>query len=84
MILKFLAEGKNDIGESVQKVVLWNANYDHENNDYTKALRPRRQISYDIAIVPYAKTFYLPDLFPKYYFNKLCFQLPKNITWTDE
>ena len=25
---------KEDISESVQKTVLWNANYDSENNDY--------------------------------------------------
>ena len=41
-----------------------------------------RQISYDIA--PYARHFLLVKFFPKYYFNKLCFQLPQNITWTDE
>ena len=30
-------------GESLQKnPVLWNANYDRENNNYTNALRPRR------------------------------------------
>ena len=33
---------KKDIDESVQKSVLWNANYDRENNDYANALRPRR------------------------------------------
>ena len=22
--------------------------------------------------------------FPKYYFNKLCFELPQNVAWTDE
>ena len=33
---------EKDIGESVQKSVLWNANYDRENNDYANALRPRR------------------------------------------
>ena len=32
---------KKDIGESMQKTVLWKANYDRENNDYTNALRPR-------------------------------------------
>ena len=40
-----------------------------------------RQI-YDIA--PYARHFLPVKIFPKYYFNKLCFQLPQNITWTDE
>ena len=26
-------------------------------------------------------TFYLL-FFPKYYFNKLCFELPQNVAWT--
>ena len=29
-------------------------------------------------------TFYLSSFFPKYYFNKLCFQLPQDITWNNE
>ena len=29
-------------------------------------------------------TFYMSSFLPKYYFNKLCFQLPQNVTWTDE
>ena len=29
-------------------------------------------------------SFYLAGFFPKYYFNKLNFQLPQNMTWTDE
>ena len=41
-ITKKLSEGKKDIGGSVQKTVVWNANYDCENNDCTNALRPRR------------------------------------------
>ena len=41
-----------------------------------------RQISYEI--VPYARHF-LPLRFSlKYLFNKLYFQVPQNITWTDE
>ena len=28
-------------------------------------------------------TFYQSSVF-KYYFNKLCFQLPQNVIWTDE
>ena len=40
------------------------------------------QISYDI--VPYAQHFLLARFFAKYYVNNLCFQLPQNITWTDE
>ena len=37
-IKAFLSHGKNGIGESFQKTMLWNANYDHENNDYMNAL----------------------------------------------
>ena len=29
-------------------------------------------------------TFYLLSFFPVYYFYKLCFELPQNVTWTDE
>ena len=41
-----------------------------------------RQIAYDI--VPYARHFLPVKFFPKYYFNKLCFQLPQDITWNNE
>ena len=41
-----------------------------------------RQILYDI--VPYARHFLPVKFFPEYYFNKLCFQLLQNITWTDQ
>jgi len=30
------------------------------------------------------ETFYLSSFFSKYFFKKLCFQLPHNVTWTDE
>ena len=40
------------------------------------------QILYDI--VPYARHFLTVKFFPKYCFNKLCFELPQNVTWTDE
>ena len=29
-------------------------------------------------------TFYLSSFFPEYYFYKLRFELPQNVTWTDE
>ena len=35
-------------------------------------------------IVLYARLFLPVKFFPKYYFNKLCFELPQNVTWTDE
>ena len=41
-----------------------------------------RQISYDT--VTYTRHFLPVRFFPKYYFNKLCFELPQNITWTYE
>ena len=73
----------------VCKTVIWNANYDRENNDYTNSLRPRRfnwcdfpQSLYDIF--PYKLHFLTVKGFPKYYFNKLCFQLPQSVTWSDE
>ena len=64
--------------------LLCDANYDRENNDSTNALRPRR-FKWSDFIVLYARHFLLPvNFFSKYYFNKLCFQLPQTVTWTDE
>ena len=40
------------------------------------------QILYDIAL--YARHFLPVKFFPDYYFYKLCFELPQNVTWTDE
>ena len=40
------------------------------------------QILYDI--VPYARHFLPVKFFPEYFFNKLCLELPQNVTWTDE
>ena len=66
---KILPDREKDVGESEQKTVLWNGNYDRENNDYRNALRPCLfkwwdflQISYDI--VPYTRHFC--QVFPKY------------------
>ena len=39
---KFFFYRKGDIGERLHKTVIWDANYNRENNDYTNALRPRR------------------------------------------
>ena len=74
------------------KLLLCEANYHHENNDSTNAFNVHvalnsvmfPQILYDI--VPYARHFLLDKFFPKYYsnFNKLCFELRQNVTWTDE
>ena len=55
----------------VQKTVLWNANYDHENNDYMSDLRPRRfkwcNFSINFMILfDMLDTFYLSGFFPKY------------------
>ena len=40
------------------------------------------QILYDIVL--YAWHFLPVKFFPEYYFNKLCFELPQNVTWTDK
>ena len=68
------------------KPLLCEANYDRENDDSKNAVAlnsvmcPR--ILYDI--VPYARHFLPIKFFPKYYLNKLCFELPQNVTWTDQ
>ena len=36
------------------------------------------------VIVLYARHFLPVKFFPEYYFYKLCFKLPQNVTWTDE
>ena len=72
----------------MQKSVPWIANHDRENNDYANALRPRRfnwcDFSTNFILFPMLDTFYLSGFFPGYYLNKFCFELPQNITWTDE
>ena len=40
------------------------------------------QILYDIVL--YARHFLPVKFLPEYYFYKLCFELPQNVTWTDE
>ena len=35
-------------------------------------------------IVLYARHFLPVKFFSEYYFYKLCFELPQNVTWTDE
>ena len=40
------------------------------------------EILYDIVL--YARRFLPVKSFPEYYFYKLCFELPQNVTWTDE
>ena len=40
------------------------------------------QILHDIVL--YARHILPVKFFPKYYFNKLCFELPQNVTWTEE
>ena len=40
------------------------------------------EILYDIVL--YARHFLPVKFFPAYYFYKLCFELPQNVTWTDE
>ena len=40
------------------------------------------QILYDIVL--HARHFPPVKFFPEYFFYKLCFELPQNVTWTDE
>ena len=40
------------------------------------------QILYDIVL--YARRSLPVKFFSDYYFYKLCFELPQNVTWTDE
>ena len=88
--LKKLSEGKKDIAGSVRKTVTPACKLsEHENNNSTNALRPRcftceicPQILYDIVL--YAPHFLPVKFFPKCYFNKVCFELLQNLTWTDE
>ena len=72
--------------EAWTKLALWDANYDRENEDSTNAFRLSHfkwceflQILFDI--VAYARHFLPVEFFPKYCFNKLCIQLPQNVTW---
>ena len=63
---------KKDMGKACKKTVLWNANYDREDKDYTNALIYVHvvlngvifpQISYDIAL--YARHLLPVRFFPK-------------------
>ena len=40
------------------------------------------QILYEIVL--YARRFQPVKFFPEYYFYKVSFELPRNVTWTDE
>ena len=40
------------------------------------------EILYDIVL--YARHFLPVKFFPEYYFYKLCFELPQNVSWTDK
>ena len=65
------------------KPLLCDANYGRENNYFTNALRVMfPQMLYDIVLI--ARHFLPVKFIPEYYFYKLCFVLPQNVTWTDE
>ena len=71
---------KKIVVKAFTKTLLWNANYDRENNDFMIAF-----LFFDkfyMILFHMLDTFYLSGFFPKYYSNKLCFQLLQNITWT--
>ena len=78
-IKNFLSGRKKDVDQYLcKKNLLWKANYDRENNDYTNTFIHImlnsvifRQISYEIVLCAW---HFLPvSFFPKYmyYFNKL-------------
>ena len=75
--------------KACSKPVLWDAKYDGKTTTIqtlyvhvvlNSVIFP--QILYDI--VSYARHSLPVQFFPKYYLNKLCIQLPQNVTWTDE
>ena len=71
------------------KLLLCDANYDRKSSDCTNALRPRRFKQYDVSINLYeivlnAWHFLPAKFFPEYYFYKVSFELPQNVTWTNE
>ena len=68
---------KKDIGESVQKNILWNANYDRKNNAYTKRFTSTSFKRCEFKFDKFLKTLFdmldtsLPvdvRFFPKYFF----------------
>ena len=72
-----------------KKPLICDANYDRENNNSTKPYIHAilnsvtfPQILYDIVL--YARLFLSVKFFPEYFLYKLCFELPQNVTWTDE
>ena len=84
---RFLSEGKKIQVEACKKYVLWNANYDRENNDYANALRPRgfKWSGFSTHFILYCSkclTLSTCQVYSQVF--KLCFQLKQNITWTDE
>ena len=82
---KNLSEGKKDIAENVHKTVTPNMQIMTRK---TTTLRTYvhvvlhgvicPQILYDIVL--YARHFLLVKFFPKCYLNKVCFELPQNVT----
>ena len=88
--LKKYRKEKNIQLKSCTKLLFQDAIFDPENNNSTHALRPPRfkwcdffpQSLYDLA--PYAPDFHPVKFSPRYYLDKLCFQLPQNVTRTDE
>ena len=70
------------------KLLLCDANYDRKSKTlrtlYVHVVSNRLkipQILYDVFL--YARPFLPVKFFPEYYFYKLCFELPQNVTWTE-
>ena len=87
---KMLSEGKKDIGERVQETVtlrckLWPVKITTLRTVYVLVVLNSvifPQILYNIVL--YVRHFLPVKFFPEYYFYKLCFELPQNVTCTDE
>ena len=83
---KKLSEGRKDIGERVYSAMqIMTAKITTLRTLYVHVVSNRvtiPQILYDIVL--YARHFLPVKFFPEYYFYKLYFKLPQNVTWTDE
>ena len=87
---KIYRKEQNDKVESVHKTVtlgckLWLRKHRLDERISTTSFQMVRffpQILYDI--VPYVPYFLPVKFSSEYYFDKLYFQLPQNVTWTNE
>ena len=83
------SDGRKDTGKRVHETVtLRDTNYDRNKDDRNaSALCPHHVKWCGFFSTNFMILLFMLDtfqVFPKYYFNKICFQLPQNVTWTDE